>query len=206
MKTDELHAWKPWIESLSAFKYLACLESPGDFKHWRIYWAGVLTLLVTVRDVLDRTDRRKSDLHSQIIHDFLKQLATRKEHHPLYWKFVRSERNSLVHEFSLSAKEHRVTSYTAMDRGLSYEQLVQKYGERKMLTWGDEDEDGLRLLELALNWWELNLRIIEQAVRDNENCPFSSRENRRNDLINASFKHRGHFDYSWERGSIDPAV
>jgi hypothetical protein len=50
------------------------------------------------------------------------------------------------------------------DRGLTYQQLVSKYGERKMIVWGEEAEDGLRLLETALNWWEMNLRAIEQAI------------------------------------------
>jgi hypothetical protein len=149
---------------LSAFKYLSCLESPGDFQNWRIYWAGTLTLLKTIRDVLDRVDRKQSTSHSKAIHDFLKEIATKKRLHPIYWDFICDERDNLVHEFALSAKEYPVTRSTMSDRGLTYQQLVSKYGERKMIVWGEEAEDGLRLLETALNWWEMNLRTIEQAI------------------------------------------
>jgi hypothetical protein len=79
-----------------------------------------------------------------------------------------------------------------------------KYGERKMIIWGKDGEDGLRLLEIALSWWEMHLRTIEQAIRETEPFPFSSGSKRREDLIEASFSYRSHFDYSWERGSITP--
>ncbi len=201
---SELHAWKPWIECLAAFKHLACLESPGDFRHWRIYWVGSLTLLKTIRDVLDRSDRKQSKHHSRTIHDFLKEINSKKKSYPIYWDFICDERDNLVHEFSLSAKEYPVTNYTMMDRGLSYQELVAKYGERKMIVWGDEGEDGLRLLEIALNWWEMKLRAIEQAIREKESYPFSSGAKRLDELVNASFEHRGHYDYNWERGSVAP--
>ncbi len=205
-KNEYLRAWQPWTECLSAFKYLSCLESPGEFQNWRIYWVGTLTLLKTIRDVLERVDKNQSKSHSKAIHDFLKEIATKKKLHPIYWDFICDERDNLVHEFSLSAKEHPVTSYTMLDRGLTYQQLVSKYGERKMIIWGEEGEDGLRLLEIALNWWEMHLRTVEQAVREKEPLPFSSGMKRREDLIEASFKYRGHFDYSWERGSITPTA
>jgi hypothetical protein len=91
-----------------------------------------------------------------------------------------------------------------MDRDLTYDQLVEKYGERKMLTWGHDGEDALRLLELAIEWWELNLRVIEQAVREQEPNPFSQGYRRRHDLANASFQFRKSFNYDWSRGSAQP--
>jgi hypothetical protein len=163
-KTIELHAWRPWHECLSAFKYLSCLESPGEFQYWRIYWAGTITLLKTTRDVLDRVDRKSSKSHSKIIHDFLKDIASKKKLHPIYWDFICDERDNLVHEFSMSAKECPVTNYTMADRDKTYQQLVAKYGERKMIVWGDDAEDGLQRLETALNWWEMHLRTIEQDI------------------------------------------
>src|SRR6185436_12683711 len=105
---EELHAWKPWMECLAAFKHLSCLNSPGDFRHWRIYWVGTLTLLKTIRDVLDRSDQKQSKIHSKAIHDFLKEIATKREFHSIYWDFICDERDNLVHEFSLSAKEYPV--------------------------------------------------------------------------------------------------
>jgi hypothetical protein len=161
-------------------------------------------LLKTIRDVLDRVDRKRSRLHSKIVHDFTKEITSKRELHTIYWSFICDERDNLVHEFSSSAKDHPVTAYTTMDRGLTYKQLAAKYGERKMIVWGKEEEDGLRLFEIALNWWEMHLRTIEQSVREKEPHPFSAGMKRRDDLIEASFRTRGHFDYSWERGSIEP--
>jgi hypothetical protein len=199
-----LHAWAPWLECLKAYRYLASLESPGAHEHWRIYWAGTLTLLKTVRDTLERVDRKQSKHHATAIHDFLKDLATNKANYPIYWDFICHERDNLVHEFELAAIECPVTNYTMADRELSYQDLVKKYGERKIITWGEEGEDGLRLLGIALEWWEINLRIIEQAVREKEHFPFSSGYQRRGKLANASFKYREHFDHSWEQGSAEP--
>jgi hypothetical protein len=81
-KNNELHAWQPWTECLSAFKYLSCLESPGEFQNWRIYWVGTLTLLKTIRDVLERVDRTQSQSHHKAIHDFLKEIATKRKNWP----------------------------------------------------------------------------------------------------------------------------
>jgi hypothetical protein len=200
----ELRAWAPWLECLEAFRYLSSLQSPAGFQHWRIYWVGSLTLLKTVRDVLEKVDRKRSKHHAKAIHDFVKDLVANQKNYPIYWNFVCHERNNAVHEFDLAAVSCPVTSYTMMDRGLSYQELVKKYGERKMITWGADGEDGLRLFEIALGWWEINLRIIEQAAREGESLPFSSGYRRRDDLANASFKHRRHFDYSWERGAAEP--
>ena len=200
----ELHAWGPWLECLEAFRYLSSLQSPAGFQHWRIYWVGSLTLLKTVRDVLEQVDRKRSKHHAKAIHDFVKDLVTNRKNYPIYWDFVCHERDNVVHEFELAAASYPVTNYTMMDRGLSYQELVKKYGERKMITWGDDGEDGLRLFGIALEWWEINLRVIEQAVRERESLPFSSGYGRRDDLANASFKYRGHFDYSWERGAAEP--
>jgi len=104
----------------------------------------------------------------------------------------------------MSAREFPVTNYTMADADKTYQQLAAKYGERKMIAWGDDAEDGLRLLETALNWWEMHLRTIEQAIREDELLPFTSSRTRRENLIEKSFKYRSHFDYSWERGSVEP--
>jgi len=200
-----LHAWKPWQERLGAFRFLACLDSPGDFAHWRIYWAGALTLLATTRDVLERVDRKKSHKHAKIIHDFIKHIATKKDLNSIYWNFVCNERNNLVHEFALGAQEERVTSRPFLvDTELSFGDLVKKYGERKVIIWGEDGEDGLRLLEVALQWWERNLRIIEQAVRNADIAPYSSGSQHREKLLGESLDHISFFDYDWEIGSVTP--
>lgn len=173
--------------------------------HWRIYWAGTLTLLKTIRDVLDRVDRHESSAHSRVIHDFLKYLALKKHLHPIYWEFVCKERDNLVHEFSLSAQEAPVTTRPFLvDSEMSYAELAEKYGERKIIIWGDDGEDGLRLLELALKWWEEHLRIIEQATRDHDKHPFSSDYRHRHALLEKTFAYINRFDYDWERGLITP--
>lgn len=200
-----LTAWKPWHECLAAFRYLSCLDSPGDFAHWRIYWAGALTLLQTTRDVLDRVDRKKSGLHSKAIHDFLRYIPLNKDMNTIYWKFVCMERNNLVHEFSLQAQETSVTSRPFLtDTNLTYQELVQKYGERKIIIWGEDGEDGLRLIEVALQWWERHLRVLEHALRIADENPFSSGWRHREELLGHSLKYIPLFNYDWEQGSIAP--
>lgn len=200
-----LHAWKPWQECLAAFRFLACLDSPGDFAHWRIYWAGALTLLATTRDVLERVDRKTSKVHSKIISDFIKHIATTRELNTIYWNFICNERNNLVHEFAVGAQEERVTSRPFLvDIDLSFDDLVKKYGERKVIVWGEDGEDGLHLLETALQWWERNLRIIEQAIRVADTAPFSSGYQRRTKLMDESLSYIPFFNYDWETGSVSP--
>jgi hypothetical protein len=91
-----------------------------------------------------------------------------------------------------------------VDTELSYAQLVEKYGERKVIVWGPDGEDGLRLLEIALQWWEQHLRVIEQAIRDKDESPFSAGYSHRHQLLEKTFAYIPHFNYDWEQGSITP--
>jgi hypothetical protein len=185
-----LHAWSVWHECQSAHSYLCSLGSPGEHTHWRIYWIACLSLLKTIRYVLQSVDQKKSSWHSRVVDDFLKEIGKNKKHHPIYWKFVCNERDNLIHEFSTEVRPYPVTTSGYADRGLSYDQLVAKYGEHKIIVWGDEAEDGLELVEKALDWWEMNLRVIEQAIREHERFPFSTNYKRWHELVESSFKYR----------------
>ena len=155
-----------------------------------IFSIGILTLR-SVRDVLDRGDRRQSQLHDAVISDFDRHITDNRKLHPIYWEFICNERNNIVHEFSFEAKAYPVTRRPFLvDTTLTYDKLVAKYGEYRVIIWGDELEDGLRLADIGLTWWDTNLRIIEQAIRVGEKQPFSEQSRLRHELEEARYTYR----------------
>jgi hypothetical protein len=181
--TSTLKAWEVWREAVNAYKKLDAEESPGALPDWRLYWISAVVLLRTTGHVLDKVDATKSPILQSIISDFWRQLKASKE--PIFWEFIDAERNNIVKTFTSGTKPARGTLSSWGDRHLTYEQRVAKHGEWVAIDWNDED--GLRLIAIALQWWEDKLRLIEQATVDQVAAPFSMRLGERNDLLHKSY-------------------
>jgi hypothetical protein len=184
----ELLAWKPWVDAVDAYRFLSRMNSPGDHQHWRFYWIAGIAMLRAVGHVLDKVDSNHSDLSKRIISDWW---ASNKLRRPtIFFEFIEDERNNILKVYKFGAVAYPVTSSTMSDRGLSYAELVRKYGERKIIVWGDERRDGIELMGYALRWWEEELRTIEQSIIERIEQPFKQGRTILDELIARSLLRR----------------
>lgn len=188
----ELLAWKPWIDAVDAYQFLSRMNSPGDHQHWRLYWIAGIAMLRAVGHVLDKVDSKHSDLSKRIISDWW--AANKLKNPAIFFEFIEDERNSILKVYKFGAVAYPVTSSTISDRGLSYSELVEKYGERKIIVWGDEQRDGIELTGYALRWWEDELRVIEQAIIEGIERPFKQGNRILDELVSRSLSRRKQLD------------
>ena len=118
-------------------------------------------------------DKKHSEAHRYSIDDFHLFLRHRRNENTIYWEFLKDERNKVHHEFSSSEFETCYTHRGYTDRGLSYERLCTKHGEYISVDWQEDGQCGFNFLRVALEWWEVNLRVMEQAIKVGEQKPFS---------------------------------
>jgi len=73
---------------------------------WKVIWIGACTLLRTSIDLF-QVDAR-SCISQQIreeIHAEWNSIKQKKEHHRIFWEFLRKERNNIIHEYEWAAYE-----------------------------------------------------------------------------------------------------
>lgn len=153
---------------------------------WRSHWVALVVLLRTVGHVLKKVDARSDPVLGKIVEDHWQYINARKEIHPLFWKFIEEERNNILKTFDVRVKVSAHTYRTANDRGLTYHQLVEKYGESFDLMFGEHEEDALYIAQMAHEWWDDQLRVIEVAWHQEILNPFTG--DKIWDLLNMSFE------------------
>jgi hypothetical protein len=136
--------------------------------------------------VLDKVDRKNDAVLASIIDDHWRYLNTKKRSFPIFWEFIEKERNNILKTFEVGIKIVPHTIYTHLDRGLSYQQIVERHGEFWDLIFGDEEESGLEVADKAYEWWDENLRVIEMAWLRKIPDPFTS--DRIWELLNESYE------------------
>ncbi len=191
----ELKAWEPWHDALAAYQELYRHESPGEFKHWRIYWLAGITALRAIGHVLQNVDAKNSSLHKQLNRDLWNWLSRAQE--PIFVEFIKGERDSLLKTYQTGVIPSRHTVAGWQDRGLAYEEIVSRNGEFVSLNWTEEGDCALRLFWIALQWWEYRLRAYEQALIENDNAAFRSGDRRIWELATANFKERELQSYTY---------
>lgn len=73
---------------------------------WKVIWIGTCTLLRTSIDLF-KVDA-KSCINQKIreeIQSEWKSIKENKKHHPIFWEFLRKERNNIIHEYEWAAYE-----------------------------------------------------------------------------------------------------
>ena len=73
---------------------------------WKVIWIGACTLLRTSIELF-RVDA-KSCINQKIREEILSEwesIKKKKEHHPIFWEFLRKERNNILHEYEWAAYE-----------------------------------------------------------------------------------------------------
>jgi hypothetical protein len=154
-----LRSWLAWKDALDAYNFLASLDSPGAHVHWRIFWIAAVSALRATGHVLKSVDQPRMGRKAPIV-DIWRDAA---KHEPIFSEFIEQERNNVLKRYQFGTTPSKVTSYTMDDRGKSYKELVAKYGERTILVWGGDIEDSIEMLARSIIWWDIELRIVEQA-------------------------------------------
>ena len=134
-----------------------------DAALWRRRWIAGLTLLRTVGHVLDKVDGESDASLRVAIDDWWNGLRNTPEAHPIFWKFINEERNSIVKEYrSRGVHVLRSTVRFSMATGrqledtTTYLTVIQggHYDGRSQVEVGRE----------AVAWWHEQLRAIERGV------------------------------------------
>ena len=123
------------------------------------------------------TRPKKSDLLRKIVEDFNGVDWGAKS--PILQEFVRDTRNATIKRWDLDVAVHEVTHHRFLDPN-SY------LGSSRTLLWKN-DEDALRLYEMALVEWHRSLCVIEQAVKERVDEPFSVIKNNQELLERSNF-------------------
>ena len=163
MHGERLKARAPYDVAVRVGARLCPLESPGDFENWDIYWLAGLTALRSVWHCLWEQDRKRSDLLRVIIEDF--NCVNWGAQSPILQDFVRKGRDDTIKRWDWDVAVEVVTYRRFLEPG-------SNLGHAKELLW-QNDEDALRLYELALIDWHRSLCIIEQANKEGIQMPFS---------------------------------
>lgn len=125
---------------------------------WKVIWIGTCTILRTAIDLF-RVDG-KSCLAPRIkeeINAEWKSIDHHKSDHPIFWEFLRAERNNILHEYQWQAYEawmkpdgtFRAPQFSLM--------ILEDDGARPMLLMRDghfKGQNSLELLKEGANWVE----------------------------------------------------
>ena len=183
-----LLAWRPWKDALDACNLLSSFDSPGEQKNWRLYWLAGVASLRAIGHVMDKVDSKKSLDHKNVIAAWW--LGVKKNKPLVFSEFIEPERNNILKLYEFGAEPSPVTSYTMNDRGLSYAELVKKYGERHILIWGPDGENGIEVMARAVVWWDEELRVIEEAILEKLDCDSIQNLGTRDKLLDRSLRKR----------------
>jgi len=83
---------------------LDLLDRAEDAQLIRIHWYSVVSLMRTSFDVLDKIDKKISNkIESEISKQWLK-LNKNKDKYPLFWQFIKTERDLLQHKYKHSGE------------------------------------------------------------------------------------------------------
>ena len=138
---------------------------------WKVIWIGTCALLRTSIDLfkVDAKSCINSDLREQIRLEW-NAIKTNKECHPIFWEFLRKERDNILHEYQWTAYEAwmnqdgstRTASITLLEMKPEDVNniLIMRSGTYK-------DRNSLDLLRESSNWVESRIRsAIRRAGYD----------------------------------------
>lgn len=120
---------------------------------WIIAWSGAVILLRAVGHALKNVDRAASPLMAQAVNDAWTRWETDRSSHSVFWLFIRDARNAILKEFELKAGQG-VRIQPDAGHEVVYHVYIPEF----------EHLDQPALLDLAVQWWETELDIIERAA------------------------------------------
>jgi hypothetical protein len=101
-----LISWRALSDSASGIDHLEKYIQSSQFflSDWKVIWIGTCALLRTSVDLF-KVDARSCINHRlrEEISSEWKSIGENKEEHPIFWEFLRKERNNIIHEYEWSA-------------------------------------------------------------------------------------------------------
>lgn len=146
---------------------LEILEDSKDVRHWRVHWAGAISLLRAVGHVLQKVDRRQPEFRNAIDQRFA--LWKQEPHkHQVFWDFIKTERDSLLKEYVSSVSNAQNVALGVVSE-LDETGSVEVFGldeniYKPILSGYGETEDARDVYQEAIEWWELELSEIEKMA------------------------------------------
>ena len=145
---------------------LRMLDEEEAEDRWRILWVAAMTLIRSVGHVLLSEADKDPDLKERVSKLFKEHWESKKSH-PIFWRFIKAERDSLL-------KEGIANIYSSDSFTLVVEELL---GQRVTATQFSLDGNLFRPIEEgpwigqdardvyleAIEWWEIQLTALEQA-------------------------------------------
>lgn len=146
--------------------YFALHTYPAEsmtFSRWKVYWAGVCSLLKTSIH-LTRVDAKScfpGPLKEALLASWA-SLGQNKTEYPIFWKFIDRERHNILKEYEFSAYE----AYVAADGEIkNYRTILGSSDLDELLPIRGGAYDGRNAIELAKEAAEWVKMYIENAIR-----------------------------------------
>lgn len=135
---------------------------------WKVLWIGTCTLLRTSIDLFNVD--AKSCINLRIREEILAEwnfVKSHQEEHPIFWDFLRKERNNIIHEYEWQAYEVWMGQDGAT-RPARLSLLELKPNDVRavlvMRSGRYKDRDSLELLRESANWVETRIfNAIQRA-------------------------------------------
>lgn len=148
---------------------LEILEDSENVRHWRIHWAGAISLLRAVGSVLRHVDRKHPQFREAI--DRRYEIWKQEENsHNVFWDFIKKERDNLLKEYGSSISDaDAIPLGITSDLGENGSLEIFELGEnlfRPVLKGYGENEDARDVYHEALDWWERELSLIEKSAAE----------------------------------------
>lgn len=128
---------------------------------WKVIWVGTCTLLRTSIELfkVDAKSCINSKIREEIISEW-KSIKEEKDHHTIFWEFLRKERNNIIHEYEWAAYEAWLDKDgTTRPASLSILDVKPKETSSVLIMRGGayKNRNSLELLKESADWVEARI-------------------------------------------------
>jgi hypothetical protein len=146
---------------------LSKLEDETNGREWRLLWCLAVVLLRTVGDVLHKVDAA-ADPRVNAVAGELYQGWKAGDDGAIFRDFIKSERDSIVHEYETAVTSGAIPVAICSDGTVASEEYSLHWlGENLYRPMGAgmfAGEDGRDVIKMAIAWWELQLDEINRRI------------------------------------------
>jgi hypothetical protein len=131
-------------------------DDAANLQDLRICWVAAITLARAVGHVLQSVDAADNRAVADANDRLFAEWRNNRENHSVYWDFIRAERNLVLKEYAQN------WSYEPTVVAVATENFELDAGLYCAIEDGPYAGADIRdMLDVAIDWWELQLGIIE---------------------------------------------
>ncbi len=142
---------------------------------WRRSWISTVTFLRCVGHVLDKVDGKINNKAREVIDEWWGKLKESKPNPTIFWGFIESERNTALKAYSSSVRveikpavdENSRIKFSAKGPALSMIPGPDSIAKFLYSEVPFEDCDPVELVDEAIAWWAIQLKLIEEQIASN---------------------------------------